>query len=97
MAAQRSVFPLLNSRLPSFSEAHQMEPLGRAAPADRELFTPRLGLGAHGGANGLMPLLPANPCESDQAIRVALGLGERQAEKCAMKRTLSRGFLIVSA
>ena len=26
----------------------------------RELFTARLGLGAHGGANGLVPLLPAS-------------------------------------
>ena len=56
----------------------------------RELFITRLGLGAHGGANGLVPLLPASLCEPDKAIRIALG--ERHAEKCAMRKTLSGGF-----
>ena len=60
----------------------------------RELFITRLGLGAHGGANGLVPLLPASLCEPDKAIRVALG--ERHVEKCAMRKTLSGGFWIVS-
>ena len=59
----------------------------------RELFTTRLGLGAHGGANGLVPLLPASMCEPDKAIRIALG--EHHAEKCAMRKTLSGGFWIV--
>ena len=58
----------------------------------RELFIPRLGLGAHGGANGLVSLLPASLCEPDKAIRIALG--ERHAEKCAMRKTLSGGFLL---
>ena len=53
----------------------------------RELFISRLGLGAHGGANGLVPLLPASMCEPDKAIRIALV--ERHAEKCAMRKTLS--------
>ena len=60
----------------------------------RELFIARLGLGAHGGANGLVPLLPASLCEPDKAIRIALG--ERHAEKCAMRKTLSGGFWTVS-
>ena len=60
----------------------------------RELFITRLGLGAHGGANGLVPLLPASLCEPDKAIRIALG--ERHAEKCAMRKTLSGGFWTVS-
>ena len=60
----------------------------------RELFIARLGLGAHGGANGLVPLLPASLCEPDKAIRIALG--ERHAEKCAMRKTLSGGFGIES-
>jgi hypothetical protein len=67
-----------------------MEPL----EPGRELFIARLGLGAHGGANGLVPLLPASLCEPDKAIRIALG--ERHAEKCAMRKTLSGGFWIVS-
>ena len=69
-----------------------MEPLGRAG---RELFIARLGLRAHGGANGLVPLLPASLCKPDKAIRVALG--ERHAEKCAMRKTLSGGFWTVSS
>ena len=69
--------------------------LSRSAAAGRELFIARLGLGAHGGANGLVPLLPASLCEPDKAIRIALG--ERHAEKCAMRKTLSGGFWIVSA
>ena len=56
----------------------------------RELFTTRLGLGAHGGANVLVPLLSASMCEPDKAIRIALD--ERHAEKCAMRKTLSGGF-----
>ena len=60
----------------------------------RELFIARLGLGAHGGANGLVPLLPASLCEPDRAIRVALG--EHHVEKCAMRKTLSGGFWTVS-
>ena len=60
----------------------------------RELFITRLGLGAHGGANGLVPLLPTSLSEPDKAIRIALG--ERHAEKCAMRKTLSGGFWIVS-
>ena len=48
----------------------------------------------HGGANGLVSLLPASLCESDKSIRVALG--ERHAEKCAMRKTLSGGLWIVS-
>ena len=59
-----------------------------------ELFITRLGLGAHGGANGLVPLLPTSLCEPDKAVRIALG--ERHAEKCAMRKTLSGGFLTVS-
>ena len=51
-----------------------MEPLGRG-----------LGLGAHGGANGLVPLLPTSLFEPDKAIRIALG--ERHAEKCACNET----------
>ena len=51
------------------------------APA-RELFITRLGFGTHGGANGLVPLLPASLCEPDKSIRIALG--ERHAKKCAM-------------
>ena len=69
-----------------------MEPLGPGLA--RELFIARLGLGAHGGANGLVPLLPASLCEPDRTIRIALG--ERHAEKCAMRKTLSGGFGIVS-
>ena len=61
----------------------------------RELFIARLGLGAHGGADGLVPLLPASMCEPDKAIRIALD--ERHAEKCAMRKTLSGGFWIESA
>ena len=49
----------------------------------RELFITRLGLGAHGDTNGLVPLLPASLCEPDKAIRIALS--ERHAEKCAMR------------
>ena len=64
------------------------------APLGRELFIARLGLGAHGGANGLVPLLPASLCEPDKAIRIALG--ERHAEKYAIRKTLSGGFGIVS-
>ena len=64
------------------------------APPGRELFIARLGLGAHGGANGLVPLLPASLCEPDKAIRIALG--ERHAENCAMRKTLSGGFWTVS-
>ena len=61
-----------------------------------ELFIPRLGLGAHGGANGLVQLLPASLFEPDhQAIRITLG--ERHAEKYAMRKTLSGGFWIVSS
>ena len=48
----------------------------------------------HGRANGLVPLLPASRCESDQAIRIALG--ERHAEECVLKNGLSGGFWIVS-
>ena len=75
-----------------------MEPLGRA-PArarPRVSYIARLGLGAHGGANGLVPLLPASLCELDKAIRIALG--ERHAEKCAMRKTLSEvyGLCLVS-
>ena len=61
----------------------------------RELFIAHLGLGAHGGANGLVPLLPATLCEPDKAIRVALG--EHHVEKCAMRKTLSGDFWTVSA
>ena len=60
----------------------------------RELFIARIGWGAHGGANDLVPLLPVSLCEPDKAIRVALG--ERHVEKCAMRKTLSGGFWIVS-
>ena len=60
----------------------------------RGLFITRLGLGAYGGANGLVPLLPASMREPDKAIRIALG--ERHAEKCAMRKTLSGGFWTVS-
>ena len=42
----------------------------------RELFIARPGLGVHGGANGLVPLLPASLYEPDKAIRI--DLGERQ-------------------
>ena len=59
-----------------------------------ELFIARLGFGAHGGANGLVPLLPASMCKPDKSIRIALG--ERHAEKCAMRKTLSGGFWIVA-
>ena len=61
----------------------------------RELFIARIGWGAHGGANGLVPLLPVSLCEPDKAIRVALG--ERHVEKCAMRKTLSGGFWTVSS
>ena len=61
---------------------------------DRELFIARLGLGAHGGANGLVPLLPASMCEPGKATRITLG--KRHVEKCAMRKTLSGGFWIVS-
>ena len=54
-----------------------------------------LGLGAHGGANGLVPLLPASLCESNKAIRIALG--EQQGGKCALRKILSEGFWIVSS
>ena len=60
----------------------------------RELFISRIGWGAHGGANDLVPLLPVSLCEPDKAIRVALG--ERHVEKCAMRKTLSGGFWTVS-
>ena len=60
----------------------------------RELFIAHLGLGAHGGANSLVPLLPVSLCEPDQAFRVASG--ECHVEKCAMRKTLSGGFWIVS-
>ena len=92
--AHQNVFPLFNQRLRPVSRAHQIEPLGRAALPGRELFITRLGLGAHGGANGLVPLLPDSMCEPDKAIRIALG--ERHAEKCVMRKTLSGGFGIVS-
>ena len=60
----------------------------------RELFMTGPGFGAHGGANGLVPLLPASLCEPDKAVCIALG--ERHAEKCVMRKTLSGGFWIVS-
>ena len=60
------------------------------ARSDRELFITSPGLGTHGGANGLVPLLPASLCEPNKAIRVALG--ERHVEKCAMRKTRSGGF-----
>ena len=60
----------------------------------RELFIARIGWGAHGGANDLVPVLPVSLCEPDKAIRVALG--ERHVEKCAMRKTLSGGFWTVS-
>ena len=59
-----------------------------------ELFITRLGLRAHSGANDLVPLLPASLRKPDKAIRIALG--ERHAEKHAMRKTLSGGFWIVS-
>jgi len=77
----------------TFATVFSSEPNGAARPG-RELFITRLGLGAHGGANGLVPLLPASMCEPDKAIRIALG--ERHAEKCAMRKTLSGGFWTVS-
>ena len=43
---------------------------------------------------GLVPLLPASLCKPDTKIRIALG--ERHAEKCAMRKTLSGGFWTVS-
>ena len=55
-------------------------PLGRVTRPRVIYNTPRLG--AHGGANGVVPLLPARPCELDTTIRIALG--ERHAQKCAM-------------
>ena len=64
------------------------------AQPGRELFIARLASGAHGGVNGLVPLLPASLFELDKATRVALG--ERNAEKCAMRKTQSGGFWIVS-
>ena len=70
----------INSHLRAFSRAHQMEPLGHTAQPRVIYNTPRLG--TRGGANGLMPLLPARPCEPDKAIRLALG--ERNAKECAM-------------
>ena len=86
-----NVFPLFNSRLRPFSRAHQMGPLG----PDRKLFITRLASGAHGGANGLVPLLLASPHGPDTAIRIALG--QRHAEECEMRKTLSGGFWTVSA
>ena len=64
------------------------------APPGRELFIAPLALGAHGGAKNLVPLLPASPCGPDTPTRNALG--QRHAEKCAMRRTLSGGFGTVS-
>ena len=61
---------------------------------DRELFITRLASGAPGGANGLVSLLLASPRGPDTAIRITLG--QRHAEKCAMRRTLSRAFWTVS-
>ena len=61
----------------------------------RELFITRPGLGAHGGANGLVPLLLVSLCEHNKAVHIALG--ERHAEKCAMRKTLTGGLVIVSA
>ena len=58
--------------------------------AGRELFITHPGLGAHGGANCFVPLLPASMCEPDQATRIALD--ERHAEKCAMRKTQLGGF-----
>ena len=55
---------------------------------------PRVGAQYHGGANGLVPLLPASQREPDKAIRIALGA--RHAEKFRMRKTLSGGFWIVS-
>ena len=63
------------------------------AQPGRELFIAPLALGAHGGANGLAPLLLASPCGPDTAIRITLG--QLHAEKCAMRRTLSGGFWTV--
>ena len=71
-----------------------MEPLGRAARPRVTVFITRPGLGAHCGANGLVPLLPASRCRPDKAICIALG--ERHAEKCAMRKTLWGGFWTVS-
>ena len=48
----------------------------------RELFITRLGLGAHGGANGLVPLLPASLCEHEKSIRIALGERHAEIEQC---------------
>ena len=67
-----------------------MGPLG----PDLKLFITRLASGAHGGANGLVPLLLASPHGPDTAIRIALG--QRHAEECEMRKTLSEGFWIVS-
>ena len=67
-----------------------MGPLG----PDRKLFITRLASGAHGGANGLVPLLLASPHGPDTAIRIALG--QRHAEECEMRKTLSGGLWTVS-
>ena len=72
----------------NFLERTQWGPSG--ARPGRELFMIPLGLGTHGGANSLVPLLPVSPCEPDTTIRIALG--KRHAEKCAMRETLSEGF-----
>ena len=61
---------------------------------DRKLFITRLASGAHGGANGLVPLLLASPHGPDTAIRIALG--QRHAEECEMRKTLSGGLWTVS-
>ena len=52
----------------------------------REVFITRLGLGAHDGANGLVPLLPTSLREPDKTICIAPV--ERHVEKCAMIKTL---------
>ena len=68
--------------------------VGKTLWPDRKLFITRLASGAHGGANGLVPLLLASPHGPDTAIRIALG--QRHAEECEMRKTLSGGFWTVS-
>ena len=68
----RTYFHSLISRIcDRFLERTKLSRSG--ARPGRELFITRLGLGARGGANGLVPLLPVSLCEPDKAIRVALG------------------------
>ena len=56
----------------------------------RELFITCLGLGAHGGANDLVPLLPTSLCKPNEAICIALGERHACREMCNERNSVGR-------